>query len=316
METTARRVDYIATHLRPHLDEIAAIWLLKRFGREKFPGVENASIAYHDSGAATPDGRSVEEWEKEGWLFVGCGGSRFDEHPSQDNGRKEGECAATLVAKELGVADDPALQKILQFVLNTDTKATNHPFDLGVVVQDLHATYPEDPHVVMDWVWLALDAKYAQQKAFFDAAEDFARAEFHEVILENGRTAKVMVVESDRETIWKYARWRDRDIAVGIVRREWGHTQIFTEKRFSIDLSRTAAFIRMVERARKGIETKREEMDAIAEEGVVLGIEEWYYFKVGEMLLNGSLTNISTPPTRVPLSEITQLVIRGISKKE
>lgn len=72
----------LITHINPHLDDIFAIWLLKKFD-PKYSDFEADFIsATHDKGGEETEDR----------VFVGTGGGRFDEH-------KEGlhTCAGSLV---------------------------------------------------------------------------------------------------------------------------------------------------------------------------------------------------------------------------
>lgn len=76
----------LITHINPHLDDIFAIWLLKKYD-PKYSSFEVDFIsASHDKGG--------EETEER--VFVGTGGGKFDEH-------KEGlnTCAGTLVFEYL-----------------------------------------------------------------------------------------------------------------------------------------------------------------------------------------------------------------------
>ena len=77
----------LVTHINPHLDDIAGIWLLKKFHPDfKDAGLEFVSAA-HDLAAKE---------ENKDKVFVGTGGGEFDEH-------KEGldTCAGTLVYEYL-----------------------------------------------------------------------------------------------------------------------------------------------------------------------------------------------------------------------
>lgn len=76
----------LVTHINPHLDDIFAIWLLKKYDpKYKDFGVDFIS-ATHDVGHEETEGR----------VFVGTGGGKFDEH-------KEGlnTCAGSLVYEYL-----------------------------------------------------------------------------------------------------------------------------------------------------------------------------------------------------------------------
>lgn len=77
----------LVTHINPHLDDIAAIWLFKKF----HPDFKDAKVEFI---SASRDLASKEETEDK--IFVGTGGGRFDEH-------KEGlsTCAGSLVYEYL-----------------------------------------------------------------------------------------------------------------------------------------------------------------------------------------------------------------------
>lgn len=105
----------LVTHINPHLDDICAIWLFKRF----HPDFKEAKIEFI---SASRDAASKDESKDK--IYLGTGGGRFDEH-------KEGlkTCAGTLVyqyLKEQGFipADEifqQALKRLLQWNELIDT---------------------------------------------------------------------------------------------------------------------------------------------------------------------------------------------------
>jgi hypothetical protein len=80
----------IVTHVRPHLDEILAILFLRRFGESRFPGVSTAKLVLWDAGPLTPDRRPASDYANEGYVLIGVGGSRFDEHATLDTDTPSG----------------------------------------------------------------------------------------------------------------------------------------------------------------------------------------------------------------------------------
>ncbi len=113
----------LVTHINPHLDDIAAVWLFRRFN----PDFKDASLEFI---SATREAAKDESGEK---IYLGTGGGRFDEH-------KEGldSAAATLVyehLKEQGLTPhDEITQKALEKLINwnqlIDTgKAPSSEFD-------------------------------------------------------------------------------------------------------------------------------------------------------------------------------------------
>lgn len=226
----------LITHDDPHFEEILGRWELRRFGREKFPGVESAKLLFWKGGKA-PDGKPAEVYEKEGCLLIGVGGGRFDEHlPGGD--RKSGETTASLIAKELGIYELPELVQLLRFAQNVDSKAVAHPFDLSSLVKAMHRLHPDAPRMVVDWATEAIEAKYEEQRRFWSAKADLDRALRTEVRLLDGRIVTMAVVDSDNPEFQNFTRSEHGGrIAIVVQRRQTGNVQIFTEKKACLELA-------------------------------------------------------------------------------
>lgn len=113
----------LVTHINPHLDDICAIWLFKKF----HPDFKEAKIEFISAS------RDAAKDENEERIYIGTGGGKFDEH-------KEGSktCSASLVfefLKEKGLApkdeiSQKALEKLLEWNLLVDTgKAPSSQFE-------------------------------------------------------------------------------------------------------------------------------------------------------------------------------------------
>lgn len=309
----------IVTHKRPHLDEIVAIWLLKKFGEESFPGIKNAEINFSGDSSKLLEDISAAEWEKAGMLLVGVGGGRFDEHPANDNNRKEKDCAATLVAKELGIDQDPALEKILKFTTADDLNGSGHPFNLAHIIKSLYNLHSENE--VIKWAMMALDAKHQEQIVFWEIAKtEFEQKAQIEEIKKFGLKYRIATVASDCDQINKFARYTTigtettgGKIAIIIQKKSSGNVQIFTNRKFGFSLYMVAAQIRLAEQKIQNRPQAKDWREMIGE-GKVKNAEEWYYFPKGESLFNGSLTSSNTPPTRLPIEKIQQIVRENLRK--
>ena len=304
---------HIAIHERPHLDEITAVFLLNLFGEEKFPGISQAGIVFWKTGGETPEALA-DVCQSEGILAIGTGWGPFDEHPSPTQAGKSGECAATLVAKALGINDDPILEPTLRFVLTSDTRGSSNPFDLAALVKTMHEKCPDDPIGVMTWAMQALEAKYQEQRRFLvDTAREFhEKARVDRVTGPRGQAMTMVVICSDNELMNKFAR-SSHGVKADIIIQKWsiGNVQIFVNKKSGLTLYDVAQMLRLAEQEREGkvITTDWKELGA---EGKVKGAERWY-FHVGLMaLMNGSLTAKGVPPTRLSLGEIVEMVKIGI----
>jgi hypothetical protein len=244
--------DEIVTHERPHLDEIVAIWLLRRFGEARFPGVSQAKVSYTTTGRRGPD---AKESEARGVLMLGIGGGRFDEHPTLDIGRKAEECCATLVARELGVLDDPSLQKILKFVKSRDLEGNSTPFDLSYLVKLLHPRFPDNPEKVIEWTLVGIEAKYEEQHDFFFVArQEFESKARIDEVPAGTRRLRIATIESDSESVGKYARSEFGGYAgIVIQKRASGNVSILVNKQMGLDMRDVVRMIRLAERQAKRV---------------------------------------------------------------
>lgn len=290
----------IVTHPKPHPDEALAIWLLRNFGEDKFPGASAAQIVFCGG-----DPKEIADIKKKNdSIFVGIGGGVFDEHPANGSRRKEDECAATLVAKALLLDDDPVIEPLLRFVTRNDLKGSRQPFDIADVMQAMGRNGQFLDEEVLNWASAAFDAKASEQQRFIEEARgEYAKAKIMQIRHGNG-TAILAVVESDHDQVARYARWQGADIVV----QKWttGHVRIFTSRRAMISLTEVARMLRYEEQRLSG-KIVVTSWDALSEERVE-GIAEWYYHKAAEQMLNGSMSVPNIPPTRIPLAQIVECV--------
>ncbi|MDB5239288.1 MAG: hypothetical protein JWO00_623 [Candidatus Parcubacteria bacterium] len=142
----------IVMHQNPHLDEITGYYILSKYGQGKFLGLSSAPIRFVEDDPVGTD----EEFDKAGILPIGCGKGRFDEHRKKTE-RLEDECAATLIAKYLGVHNKPELKRLLSEVLYFDTHSGCASTQLAEIVKAAHRT-TKDTYEIVNWALLALGA--------------------------------------------------------------------------------------------------------------------------------------------------------------
>ena len=160
---SSSRITKIVTHKRPHADELVARMLLRRFkeGREKFPGIETATTSYMTTGELQ-DGKTWTDFPDT--VFLGCGGGPFDEHATSKKEREEGESCVTLVAKYLGLENDPGLTKILYFIKREDLGGSKVKHELPSVIKLLHACHKDQDEAIAKWTEDAYYAIYEDEK--------------------------------------------------------------------------------------------------------------------------------------------------------
>lgn len=151
-----RPIHTIVTHTWAHLDEMEAVYLAQRYGKYCYPGIDRAQIKFWD-GRGTPDGRPASEWEKEGHFLIAVDGCEINEHLAE-GGRQKNTCAASILAKKIGINTLPELKGLLDYTIQTDQTPTQTPWSLPTLIKDVNQLYDGQPAEVFKWVNLALDA--------------------------------------------------------------------------------------------------------------------------------------------------------------
>ncbi len=304
----------IAVHNLCHIDEIFAIWLLKRFGERKFPGIRTAKIIFEGTGGELINELSGDSLERIGTVCLGVGGGRFDEHPSLTSLGKSGECTSSLVAKELEVDKDPAISRILEFVKNNDLHGGSQPFDLAALTKAVMLNNQDNQEMVINWAIIAIEAKYQEQLQFLTSQEEFQqKAEIETISGPGEKPLTLVVIRSDNPQANKVARFLC-SAGVVIQQKSSGNIQIYSNKKHrpKITMSEVVALIRTEEQKRSG-KIRKLNPKQLRSEGKVEGSECWYYHKPAEIILNGSFSAPNTQPTKLSLKEIKDLVVKGIS---
>lgn len=286
----------VRTHDEPHLDEVFALWLAERFA----------------------DAAWVARFAASG-LALGVEGGAFDEHArGNTNGHGRQSCTM-LVAQSLTLTADQVrdLTRLVEYVHRIDTQGGGNLFDLNALVKALHAvgTQPEE---VLSLVFKALDAFYAQQADFQAALVEVRKAAAYLVREPEGDRPPLIfiAVESDSRAIMPAAMYHHKERVLAVVqRRSTGHVAVLSNQGMKFPLAEVVRQIRIAELQRRGLEVRPFDGKQIRLEGTLPVVPEWFYFKPGQMMLNGSLSHPDTPPTQLPLGRIVEAVRRGLTEQ-
>ena len=296
-------VSSVVTHWYPHLDELASKWALDRFGEARYPGILEAPFEVFQPDKHL-DGRPEEDWLKDGVLFLGVRGGKFDDHPHE---QYPNDCCFTLILKDLGVHKDPSLRDISRHILTEDRNGAPHPFHLASVVKRMHRTHGVGD--VYTAVQTALEGLYAEQVEFQEALEIVRDADLRNVI--NARSQKALrlcIVDGyDHESISRAARFKDGvDASLVIHRNSKGKVLVCGSKRQGV--SNFAPLVGALRRLEQEVQGRPPitEPTKLQADGVLPEVPEWYYLGGGEMILNGSLTAPHVPASRIPLEKIAE----------
>ncbi|MFM2357531.1 MAG: hypothetical protein RJA61_268, partial [Candidatus Parcubacteria bacterium] len=334
---TGRKVCAIGIHRRPHFDEIIAIFILRLYGEEKYPGISEAKIKVF-AGEEDLEGKTSDQWLAEGVLLVGFGGGSLDEHPNADGGAKENECAATLVAKDLGVEKEEELRLILEDALIFDSQNLEiagegeflpeskrklkaiRDWSLPTLVKLMNGMFPEEPDRVIGAIMPFVEAKYAAQAEFVAAKKLIAerKGQIRE-IKAGDKKLLIYSIESDNESVQKAARNRfGGSLAVVVQRGSKGHIQIFGNVKVTGPIDDIARAVRreVQKHTTKNAELNLGSLDNwkgfwknLSQKGKkVDGADQLYYMPEGGFLLNGSLSHSKTLPIPMTLEEVVDVV--------
>lgn len=113
----------LVTHINPHLDDIAGIWLFKKF----FTDFSDAKVDFINASLTAAKGDETEDR-----IYIGTGGGQYDEHKGDTE-----DCATSLVwkdilKKEIGPKNQEELNALEELV------EWSRLIDLGRMPQQLY----------------------------------------------------------------------------------------------------------------------------------------------------------------------------------
>ena len=316
-------ISKIILYPRPHVDNIAALFLLREFGLAAFPGIETAALEFWP---VVPPGKTPDEYEAEGVLFVDLGGGRFDHHHDEHQPNVAKTTAAQLVAEHLGLADQPVLKRLLEFVRRDDVEGRgiiskdplDRAFGLPAIIMNLNRNYPKNPEFVVDLVTRIFQSWYAEEyrrKVLMpqEWAELQANGRAQKIHIPTSvRPLTVVAIESDSPTMVGFLRAvGDVQADIVIQRMSSGHTNIVTKQdrdrtMAKLNIGPLVSAVRSAEAAKKGLALPAD-VD-LAKPGRIEGLEEWYFDTAANTLQNGGAASQGISPTHLSISELVELL--------
>lgn len=315
------KIDKIIIPVRPQPDTILAIYLLKRFGQNKFPDIENAQIEINPN--AETD-KSFNDYLNEGYLLIDVGNGPYNHH-----GKEKQTTASYLIAKDLNLEYDPSLSKLLKYAerddkfgLGTISKdPLDKAFGLSGLVGSMNKEYPNEPNKVIGIIIPLLEAHYLQENRRIkelpkEFEELFKNGKATEVKLEN---IKGILIESDNLSMPGYLRAQAGgryDIVVQ--KRNSGHVNILSrpqKNKEKILLERLVVIIRTSEiYSETGKETDKKYKD-LSVPGKIKEVPNWYYDPATNSIQNGGISLDSTPPTKIIWEQFPRLLQIAFNEK-
>lgn len=293
---------------KPHLDPIAAIYLLKQYGKEKFPGIDSAEIIFWEN-SHDPGPEDINKFKTEKILTIDVGGGPFDHHQGLEK-----DTAASLTASYLGIEKKPELIALLNYVREDDLEGLHNRYgDLAYLVKCFHKQNLLSLKVVELGLRLINYFQTSQIEWHYNVKKEYeSKCKIYKIKKFNKRM-KIGVVESDNSQLANYGITMDSLSAV-VVKRSSNHVMILTNKLHRLNLREIVAAIRMRELELSGY-GKTIDPAKLQFEGKNYLIPNWFYHRSLNAFLNGSEALNRTEPTKLKLSEIISFVWNGLSSE-
>ncbi|MDO8594607.1 MAG: hypothetical protein Q7R93_03795 [bacterium] len=305
---------------RPQVDTVLAVFLLKTFGEEAFPGISKAVCGILPK---LPEGKNSLQLEAEGKLLIDVGGGKFDHH-----GRAEKITACDLIARHLHIENDPSLKKLFELARRDDFfgKGTlsedplDRAFGFPGLLAAMNKEYPSDPNKVIDFFQTLIRMHHREEtRRTKELPEELAKKMTDGgmtklEVKQRDKKLKVAIVESDNVSMPGFLRAREGggfDVVLQI--RTTGHVNILTRQIKRIDLRSLAVIIRTQENT---LSPNPSDFPPrlLAEPGRLDDIPEWYYDTATNSIQNGGTSPQGISPTRIKKPEWPKLLEVGLSE--
>lgn len=161
----ANQIHTIVCHKSAHVDERYATYLMKHYGEELLPGCLGARVAYWGEMPKTRDAKQLED---AGYVLIGMGCGRFDEHlsPGSDSERLDDECAAGLIATHLYLQHHSVVKEMIKRLTAEDQNGGSSSFELPLLTKRLNAICGDV--IAGEWVEKVFDAIHGRGVPFFE----------------------------------------------------------------------------------------------------------------------------------------------------
>lgn len=302
-------------------DTAVALYILARFGKESFPGIDTAPVLFWTS---LPEGETPDTLLEKGTLAIDLGGGLFDHHIANQQSGKREDCASTLIAKYLGIIDNPPLKKVLAWAKRDDLEGKgtvsddplDRAFGLSGLIMNLNRAFPDDPKRTLDYVLPLIHFHVLEEtKRSEELPKEWEEMKmngngFEFSAKQGSADLKCAYIKTDNIAMPGFLRAAKRMDLI-VARRLSGHTNIITRQLRSIDLRPTVEALRKEEAKRRGIELQPSRT-LLQSSGRVEGIDEWFYDDAANTIQNGGVNPGTTPATQLSAEEILEILKRTI----
>jgi hypothetical protein len=275
LEETMPEVKTLVGHRFPDDDTWLCIWIAKKF----IPKADKAEIVFVNAGETLPGSE-----EDSSVLHFDTGGGEYDQHRK---GLLRGS-SATLLAKKLGLLEDPGLKPLLEMTEKVDHVKPLPVTSIHFIIEGYPRKFKNTDRTtnwqkVQERVFELFDIVYDQETARIQAKEKLHKyAEWH--TLPNGiKVASILWHPECREAAFEAGAYA----VVWTTSRGPNHfyTGIQTNRKYPmLFLDNVAAALRDQENKVRRINGQNQDLRSIGRTG------PWYLHDSKHLILNGSRT--------------------------
>lgn len=202
---------------------------------------------------------------------------------------------------------------------NPNPKEGDYIFELAFIVEALHrCTKVITPEDVVEWVRFALDHLYADQVEFMKC-EEYCRKSLAEkkgwydvnaCVKGKRRALKLFVSKSDSSIMPRAARYAGADVI--IIRNSQNQVGVFIDSTIRglhmVDFTRMVRWLELEDkRSASWYELGKDEEHPL--------VDNWYFFRQAQMLMNGSTTHPNKRPTQISLDTLIDIARHAFDRK-
>ncbi len=266
----------LITHIRPHLDDICALWLFKRY----LPEAKDAEISFVATNAKGGDTHDDADT-----ACIGVGRGKYDEHKGDID-----DCSTTLVWKDIltkvqfDPAEQKAVQKIVDWAFLEDTgrlgAEARRSFAVPAMIEGFYDGHSRDSLQVTVFGFTMLDAIVVAQRNEVKIENAWAtRKEF------TSRYGKTVAVVGDARGLDAYAYGRGFDL-IAIMDTSGKYHTYRANATSTIDLTTTRDLLAKI--------------DPTA---------EWYFHHSKKMLICGGDHSPHTPTSKLSFEQFIEAIM-------
>jgi len=305
---------------RPQADTLVAIYILRKFGNSFFKNIDKAEI---EIAPTLPAGKDVQTLEDEGVLAIDIGGGKFDHH-----GREPKITASELIADYLGMRNNPALSKLIEYARRDDIHGqgtiSNDPLDRAFGLSGLIVALNKDksvkPEKISEMISPLLDAHYKEElrrteelPREFEQKTKEGRVEIFQV-KQRDKKLKVVIVDSDNPSLPGFLRSQiGGRFDVVAQKHSSGHINILTRPTKRVDLRSLIGLIRKSEAMVKGVDLAVS-MNELSRSGRLEAVPEWYYDPATNSIQNGGINPKDILSTKISKEQLKKIIELGLSE--